>query len=151
DLTQLTRNKTGSIAFEETVTGLGLRVGFAYNDRLSQNFNFNVRQNDIGDVNDDASVYIQAQEGDSLMSSIGQSLVYDKRDNRLDPTEGYFLRFSTDVAGLGGDERFVRAELAGTYYYPLLTDWVFSLGARGGYIHNISDDPLRLSNRYFVG
>lgn len=151
DLTDLTRNKVSNIAFEEHVRGLQLRTGFAYNERLTQSINFNIRQNEVRNVNDDASVYIQRQEGDSLMSSIGQSITYDKRDNRQDPTEGFFVRFGTDIAGLGGDERFIRTELSGTYYYPFLSDWVFSVGARGGYVYNMSDDPLRLSNRYFIG
>jgi outer membrane protein insertion porin family len=151
DLTDLTRNKVSNIAFEEHVTGLQLRTGFFYNERLSQTVNYNLRQNEIEDVDSDASVYIQRQEGESLMSSIGQAITYDKRDNRQDPTEGYYLRFSTDFAGLGGDEQFIRTELSGTYYYPLLSDWVFSVGARAGYYYNMSDEPLRLSNRYFIG
>ena len=151
DVTDLTRNKVSSIAFEEHVRGLQLRTGFHYNERLAQTFNYNIRGNEIKDVNDDASVYIQRQEGDSVMSSIGQSITYDKRDNRQDPADGYYMRFSTDFAGLGGDEQFIRAELSGTYYYSFLTDWTFSVGARGGYIYNISDEPLRLSNRYFIG
>jgi outer membrane protein insertion porin family len=85
------------------------------------------------------------------MSSIGQAITYDKRDNRQDPTEGYYIRFSTDFAGLGGDEQFIRTELSGIYYYSFLSDWVFSVGARSGYNYNLSDDPLRLSNRYFIG
>jgi outer membrane protein insertion porin family len=28
---------------------------------------------------------------------------------------------------------------------------VFSIGARGGYVYNLADEPLRLSNRYFIG
>lgn len=151
DLTDITRSKVSKIAFEEKVTGLQLRSGFAYNDSLSQNINYNIRRNRIRNVNEDASVYIQRQAGDSMMSSIGQAITYDKRDNRLDPTEGYMIRLSTDFAGLGGDEQFIRAELSSTYYYSFLTDWVFNIGARGGYIYNLTDDPLVLSNRYFIG
>ncbi len=151
DLTQITRNKTGNIAFEEKTTGLGLRLGYSYNERLSHGFSYNLRQSNIENVNSDASFYVQQQEGESLLSSVGHVLAYDKRDSRLEPTEGYFLRLSNEVAGLGGDDRFLKTERAGTYYMPMLSDWVFSLGARGGYIHNLTDDPLRLSNRYFIG
>ncbi len=151
DITDTTRNKVSNIAFEEKVTGLQLRSGFTYNERLSQSLNYNIRRNRISNVNQESSIYIQRQAGESIMSSIGQTIAYDKRDNRLDPTEGYVIRFSTDFAGLGGDERFIRTELSSTYYYSFLTDWVFSVGARGGYNYNLSDDPLRLSNRYFIG
>lgn len=151
DLTDTTRNKVSTIAFEEKRTGLQLRTGFAYNDSLSQSLNYNIRKNAIRNVNDTASVYIQRQEGEAFLSSIGQSIVYDKRDSKLDPAEGYYVRFSTDFAGIGGDEQFIRTELSSIYYYSFLTDWVFSIGGRGGYNYNLSDHPLSLSDRYFIG
>lgn len=151
DLTDVTRRKVSRIAFQEKLTGLTLRTGFFYNERLSHSFNYAVRRNRIENVNDDASVFIQAQEGSSVMSSVGHTLAYDKRDSRLDPTEGYLLRLSNDLAGLGGDERFIKTEVSGTTYYSFLTDWVFSVGARAGYVYNFAEDPLRLSNRYFIG
>ena len=151
DLTDTTRNKVGSIAFEEKKTGLQLRTGFAYNDSLSQGINYNIRQSKIRNVNDTASVYIQRQEGEVLLSSIGQSITYDKRDSKIDPSEGYVIRFSTDFAGLGGDEQFIKTELSSVVYYSFLTDWVFSVGGRGGYNYNLKDHPLSLSDRYFIG
>ena len=151
DLTQITRRRVGRLAFEEKNTGLGLRTGFSYNDRLSHSFNYNIRNQEVSDVRDDASVYIQRQEGDSIMSAIGHTLTYDRRDSRIEPTEGYVLRFMNDFAGLGGDERFIRTEVSGTYYYSFLSDWVASIGARGGYNYNLTDEPLRLPNRYFIG
>ena len=44
-------------------------------------------------------------------SLVGQTFTYDRRDVKFLPTEGYFIKLDQDVAGLGGDNKFLRHEL----------------------------------------
>ncbi len=77
-------------------------------------------------------------------------LLYDKRDNRLDPTTGYFAQLSTDLAGLGGDVRYGRAVVAGGTYYGWAPYYVLSLTGEGGIIQGI-DMGVLIEDRFFVG
>jgi len=151
DLSQITREKANSIAFEEKITGLTLRTGFNYNERLSHGFNYKIAQDSISNVRPTSSVYLQAQEGDSTTSAIGHTIAYDTRDSKLEPSEGYFIRFGNSFAGLGGSERFIKTDLSGINYVPLFDNWVLSTSLRAGYTVNLNDDPLNLSDRFFIG
>ena len=55
------------------------------------------------------------------------------------------------MAGLGGDNRFLRHEGRAEYYYPILPDVVANLGASAGYIFGFAGEDVHLSNRFFVG
>jgi outer membrane protein insertion porin family len=81
---------------------------------------------------------------------VGQQLLYDKRDNRLDPTAGYFAALSTDLAGFGGDVRYVRNKVTGAYYYSIVQDWVLSVSAEYGNIIGIGQQ-VKIQDRFFIG
>jgi outer membrane protein insertion porin family len=63
--------------------------------------------------------------------------------------------FAQDLAGLGGDVKYLRTRGEGTKYWSVLGDWVFSAHAEGGYIHPLTDgpgpnrDPIRITDRFF--
>jgi outer membrane protein insertion porin family len=52
---------------------------------------------------------------------------------------------------LGGDNRFLRHEFRGDYYYPLRPNVVLNLGASAGYIFAYGGEDVRISNRFFLG
>src|SRR6185437_4913686 len=89
--------------------------------------------------------------GERLTSAFGQVLLYDKRDNRLDPTAGYFVQLANDVAGAGGDVRYLRTVLSGGYFYSIAPQWVVSVTGEGGYIFGLGGDKVRIEDRFFVG
>jgi outer membrane protein insertion porin family len=111
---------------------------------------FTVREDEISDVDNNASVYIQDEEGDDLTVLVGQDLTYDTRDTRFLPTQGYVVRLEQDVAGLA-DTQFVRHEVNGSYYYPFTPAWVLNLAARGGYIFGYGGQDVQLFDRFFLG
>ena len=112
--------------------------------------NYTLRRDEIEDVDDDASTIIQDEEGTTVTSSVGYRLVYDRRDDLIEPTGGYILSFSQDFAGFGGDVRHVLSRARATYYYALTPEFVLSLGLRAGYIIGIGQD-VRINNRFYLG
>lgn len=48
----------------------------------------------------------------------------DKRDDPFIPTSGYHSKLTQEVAGLGGDVIFSKAEMQTTVYKELLPNWV---------------------------
>jgi len=53
------------------------------------------------------------------LRSVGLSTVTDTSDHPYNPTTGYRLRLSGEVAGLGGDFHFVKAESSYSHYVPV--------------------------------
>lgn len=149
DLFRVEREQESS-SFDELRVGGVLRAAYDLAPDLRQSVNYTLKQTEIKDVDEDASRFIKDQEGARLVSQVGQSLTYDKRDNRLDPRSGYYIQLSNDVAGLGGDERFLRTRLRGGYYYPITDEWNFAVFAQAGNIVGIGED-VNIAERFFVG
>ncbi|MEX0697658.1 MAG: outer membrane protein assembly factor BamA [Dongiaceae bacterium] len=137
-------------SFDEKNLGGGLRFGYDITEFLRQTVRYTISRNEILDVDSDASVAIQQQRGTTISSVIGQDLTYDRRDNRLDPREGYFVRLRNDLAGLGGDVSYLRSRLGGGYYQPLGGDFVAALLGEIGYVFGIGED-VRITDNFFLG
>ncbi len=136
--------------FNQETFGGTLRLGYQITEPLRQTLKYTLRKDTITNVQSTASRFIQEAAGTRNTSSVGQVLLYDKRDNRLDPTAGYYVQLATDIAGLGGDVRYARGVLSGGYYYAIAPQYVLSLSAESGYIHGIND-AVRIEDRFFVG
>ncbi|MEZ5932417.1 MAG: outer membrane protein assembly factor BamA [Alphaproteobacteria bacterium] len=138
-------------SFDQTTTGGALRASYPLTEHLRHGVKFTLRQDEIKDVDNEASEFIQAEEGKDLSILLGQTLTYDRRDTRFLPTEGYILRFDQEVAGFGGDTQYLKHELIGSYYYPFTPSWVLNLAARGGHIFGYGGEDVRLFDRFFLG
>ena len=151
DLFRRDRDITDQGTFDEDSIGGTLRAGYPIADRLRQQIRYTVRRDKIENVAASASRFIRDQEGSRLTSSIGQVLTYDTRDSRLNPTEGYFLRLDQDLAGLGGDARYLRNQVTGAYFYSVTDDWVVSVSATVGHIFGFAGEDVQINERFFIG
>jgi outer membrane protein insertion porin family len=131
--------------------GGALRAGYQITENLRQTWKYTARSDNITNVDSDASLFIQLQEGRRLTSAIGQALLYDRRDNRFEPTDGYFASVGNDFAGAGFGVRYLRNKANVGYYYSLAPQWVLSLTAEAGYIFGWGGDPVFLQDSFFVG
>jgi outer membrane protein insertion porin family len=104
-----------------------------------------------------AGQYLCDAIGSRTTSTIGYSLIYDTRDNRIRPTRGHSVSFSQDFAGLGGSVKYLRNRLSADKFWPLGSGFIFSLRGEAGYIKSFekspsaSGDPVRLVDRFFLG
>jgi outer membrane protein insertion porin family len=156
DVFYITRDLLDYSGYEERRYGFSLRAGYEFNEYLRQSWNYTLSRRNIFNVDTNASRYIQEQRGETLLSQVGQTLVYDRRDSRLDPRSGYLVRLGTDVAGLGGDVSYVRGRLDGAYYIPferLLGDPNYVLAIQGsvGYLEPFGGKDERIVDRFFLG
>ncbi len=138
-------------SYDSEMTGGRLRLGWKYTDDLAQYVRYTLSEDKIKNVAKDASRYIKAEEGSYTNSAIGQTLVYDKRDSKINPREGYYLSFGNDVAGLGGDEKYVKFDAKAYKYYTISDDYTFKFFVNGGYIDGYGGKDVRLAHRYYLG
>jgi outer membrane protein insertion porin family len=138
-------------SFDQQTTGGTLRASYPLTERWNHGVRLTVRDDEIKNVDSDASRFIRDEEGQYLTILVGQDFTYDRRDTRFLPTEGYYVRFGQDLAGLGGDTRFVRGEARGSYYYPFTPNWVLNIAGQAGYITGWGGEDVRLFDRFFLG
>ncbi len=150
DLFRTIRDNQDESSYDEERTGLGLRLGYPLTDELRQTLSYNISRTTVSDVDDDASRVIRDQVGTRIKSSIGQKLTYDVRDSKMFPTEGYIVNVAHEVAGLGGDLRFLRTIVDGTYYYPVAEGWVLSVTGEVGSIGGLNQ-TVPIYERFFLG
>ncbi|MCB2101776.1 MAG: outer membrane protein assembly factor BamA [Rhodobacterales bacterium] len=150
DLFHIRTDRQSESSFDTTSTGGSLRAGYPITDDLAQSWRYTFSITDVENVDPGASAYIRGQEGRRVLSEVSHILTYDKRDSRILPTEGYYVRGITDVAGLGGNARYVRNTIDGGKYFPLDDNWVLAFKGTAGYIVGIGGD-VNIIDRFFVG
>ena len=152
DIFNITRDRRNESNYDSETAGITLRARYAVTEYLDHSVRYSVRSDDITDVTENASRFIQEQEGENITSLIGQSLIYDRRDNRFDPREGYYIRFNQELAGLGGDSQFIRNEMRGAYYHPVIWENVIlELASSAGNVFGWGGKDVRINERFFVG
>ena len=131
-------------------------------DYMRGGVSYDLTHENIDGISATAPSSIKSEAGKSLTSSVTPGVSYDSRDHFFAPTEGTKSAFSVKTAGLGGDSRFIKADLSGRWHYPLLKDpkwggnWVLALGGQLGYglglaERNNGQKDLPLFERYFLG
>jgi len=149
--TRTDRQDTSSLDTDEY--GASTLFSYPILESLSQRWGYSVKQTKITDVSSNASqVIIDAQNDNKkrLISEIRHTLRLEKRDNIVNPTDGYTVGFTTAYAGLGGDATFVRNSLSGKYFYPVADQWVFSLVGSAGWAIGVGEEVSFL-DRLFLG
>jgi outer membrane protein insertion porin family len=168
--------------FEQLTTGFQVRAGVPITEYLSASLRYGLSLDDVtldrdlfftdsdGDGfrgNSDADIcdplvagrFLCDALGKRTTSSIGASLIYDDRDNRVRPTRGQTVVGSLDFAGLGGSVKYLRGRLNAAKYWRPFGQFIFSVSGEGGYIHPLENrgsaadgiDDVRLTDRFFLG
>ena len=138
-------------AYQQFSYGGALRAGYQISENLRQTWKYTGRSDDITNVQNSASLFIQLQSGSHVTSAVGQVLLYDRRDNRLDPTDGYYASVGNDFAGAGFGVKYIRNKVDFGYYYSVAPEWVLSFNAQAGDIFGWGGDKVFLQDRFFVG
>ena len=137
--------------YQSDTQGGDLRAGYYYNEYLRHDFTYTASQTHIYDVAPSASSFIQDQQGTIFISEVSHLLTYDRRDSKIDPTTGYYIKFGNDLAGVGGATKFVRTTTSAGQYFNLEDDYVLGLFAGAGYIVGYEDKTIPISQRFYLG
>jgi outer membrane protein insertion porin family len=143
---------SGWAGYNQMKTGTTLSLGYDLMDYLGQSWSYTIRKDHIGDIARNASPFLRAQRGNWIVSAVGQNLFYDKRDSSVLPTSGYFAGFSNELAGAGGDVRFLKNALRAGFYVPLDDErkWVIATKASAGVMGGLGK-VTRVVDRFELG
>ncbi|MDX3900863.1 MAG: outer membrane protein assembly factor BamA [Sphingobium sp.] len=173
-------NNDRDTTYEQTTTGFQIRAGVPITEYMSLALRYTLN---FDDVSLDKDVYYSDPDGtgplatqcDPILagrylcdaigkrttSSLGYSLIFDNRDNRIRPTRGHNIVLSQDFAGLGGSVKYIRTRLNAGKFFALGGGFIFAVTGEGGYIHSLEKDrfdaagnavdTVRLTDRFFLG
>lgn len=160
-----TQDETEFRRYDYETTGGGITFGLPITEDFTVQLGYQLEQKNISlddkDFDEDdpfgtcptnVSRAICQAAGDTLVSSVQYSLIYDTLDNRRDPREGIYARFTQEFAGVGGDVSFLRTTATASYYQELLADQdvIGFVKVHGGHIVGVGED-VRLVDAFFRG
>ena len=146
DIFNVRRNQKTYSGYKHNIIGFKLRTGFEIIDNFRHFSSYTLKRDKIHDIDNDTSIYIQAQEGKRVTSVIGQALQYDKLNDRINPTDGYRVRLDVDYFGLGGDSEHLLTELKIANFYRIADGFVLANFIEGGYIASIKE--VKINDRF---
>jgi outer membrane protein insertion porin family len=152
DLFLVERDLQDESSFDQRRTGGALRMGYPLSEKWRQSWKYRFENNEITDVDSDASRFVKDQEGERSTSAISQRLTFDDRDSKIFPTEGLYSWIDTEASGFGGDSRYVSGKIGGQYYIPIykksiILDILGEVGAIGGW----GDEDVEINERFYLG
>ncbi len=172
-------NNQRNTTYQQATTGLQIRTGVPVNEFIYFQARYGLSQDDIS--LDESSFFSDPDGagplpstcdpllagrflcdaiGKRLTSSIGYTLLYDDRDNRIRPTRGQSFGISQDFAGLGGSVKYIKTRLNADKFWRIgNTNFILGLSLEGGYIHPLENrgseadgiDDVRLTDRFYLG
>jgi outer membrane protein insertion porin family len=89
--------------------------------------------------------------GHTLTSSVGYSLNYNTLDNNKNPTDGLLIDWRQDFAGVGGDVTYLKSQVDGKYYTPLVSDIIGLVHVQAGMLNKIGNNELRMLDQFQMG
>ena len=101
--------------------GADLRVGHPIFEYTRLFLTYRYEDNEVKNVINSA---IKEKDENGSGSSLQASIIRDKRNNIFEPSKGYYASTSLEYTGLGGTYRWMKGEVEGRYYKPLIGDLV---------------------------
>ena len=151
DVFHITRDLQDESSFDQKRSGGGLRMGYPLSDNWRQTLRYKIERNEITDVSSDASRFVIDQAGTRTTSAVSQRLFYDTRDSSQLTTSGTTYWLDTELAGLGGNAKYLSAKTGASHYYPLAERWILNVLAETGAIQSYADADVEINERYFLG
>ncbi|WP_425990819.1 outer membrane protein assembly factor BamA [Brevundimonas sp. TWP2-3-2] len=144
-------------SFDYRSTGAGLRLTYPLNGYSRLSTRYFIKDDEIlvpigyCDANGVGSSALCEQVGASLNSSVGYTLLVDRRNDPVRATRGWTGSIRQDFAGLGGDVNYVKTEVDATLYYGITPSWIVTVAGSSGYVSGWSGDAVRINDRFFKG
>ncbi|MGE4482165.1 outer membrane protein assembly factor BamA [Acidocella sp.] len=145
-------------SYSESSIGADVRLGYRFNQNVRQTFTYTVSERNIYDIPTGSStnIYIESEAGKSSLSQLSQTLTFDYLDDDQNPTSGLMVNLTTDLAGLGGDAKYLRISPDVSYYIPLERifgnkRWVLKFSGSAGYLVDMRGYQDKIEDRFFLG
>ena len=144
-----TNSKPRTTGYTANLLALKPSVGFNISSNTRVNLTYKFENIDVTAVG--SSEVLKQDIGQSTRSLIDFSLRHDKRDSIIKPTKGYIINFGSEIAGLGGDDQFLKSKASGKIYQGVFdNNIIFSTELEGG-ILSMGKGYSKVVDRFLLG
>lgn len=140
-------------SYDLNTRGFGVTLGYPLWEKVKGYIEYRLSTNDITNIDEYASYYIQEQKGKTTSSGITATFLRDTTDDIMFPSRGSKNRVSIEYTGglLQGDTSFTKYTGSSTWFFPLPLDTVFSIRGRAGFMHKNEDKKIPIYERFYLG
>jgi len=139
-----------ALDFTEKRNGGSLVLGHSFFDFGNASLNYKLEDVTVTVPAENAGAILKS-ENDGITSSIIPSFSYDLRDNVVSPSKGSLHSLSVELAGLGGDKRFVKGELGTRWYFPTFLSTVLRFRLSLGAIQAYGGEAIPTYEKFILG
>ena len=144
-----TNSKPRTTGYTANLLALKPSIGFNISSNTRVNLSYKFENIDVTAVG--SSEVLKQDIGQSTRSLIDFSLRHDKRDSIIKPTKGYIINFGSEIAGLGGDDQFLKSKASGKIYQGVFDNSIiFSTELEGG-ILSMGKGYSKIVDRFLLG
>jgi outer membrane protein insertion porin family len=112
---------------------------------------YSLSSDEIFNVSAASSPILQAESGTKITSALGYTFSYDSRRLGLEEDTRYLVSFGQDIAGLGGDSRYVKTTARAVAQTTALNDdLTLRTILEGGALNMLDDEVSRVTDRFFL-
>ncbi|MEP3297084.1 MAG: outer membrane protein assembly factor BamA [Pseudoruegeria sp.] len=139
-------------AFYDTRSiGITPSLTFPVGENARLSLRYTLSNDDISNLDEGSSKALVSELGDITRSALGYTYSFDSRRSGLNPNTGMVFRFSQDVAGFGGDARYITSEaLLGGETKVFNEEVTIRAILEGGYVYSASTGS-RSTDRFYLG
>lgn len=131
--------------------GTTLRLSHPFAEYWRWQTAYRITRDKISNVKNPDDSLLRDEIGSRVTSAVTLGVTRDSRDNIATPTKGGYSLMTVDLAGFGGDSRFVKSVGSTSYFYPIWLGHILSGHAEGGYGFGWSTEPLPVFERFYLG
>ncbi len=140
--------------FDQRKTGFDLRLGKEFTEYDRGLLMYKLEEVVISDIPVQASQALKDEEGKNTTSSLALTLTHDERDNVYNPSSGFLVTGTGEVAGgfLAGDKDFMKLTTLASTYFKNFDVMVLELKGRVGFVDEFGDsEKVPIYERFFAG
>jgi len=144
-------------SYGSTIYGATMQLGTPITEQLGVQYRYSIYNQDVTlnssslTASHSLPILQAALAGPQWVSAAGSTVTYSTLDSTKSPTSGFKSQLTQDLAGLGGDVKFLRTTEDLRYYHPINDDVVSLVCAQGGYVTGWGGQQVPLLNSFFGG
>ena len=143
-------NEPTGVNYETQDIGFGLSSSFPLSTDRYLELRYSLFTSKLK-ANSNATAYENALAGTDTVSSLGYTLAFDRRNSRYKPSNGFNIKLSQDLAGLGGDSYYYKNNFEFNYYKRLSKRFIGAYKLQGGNINGYNGKYSPLSSNFKLG
>ncbi len=139
---------SASNAFSYKKNGFDIRLGYPVFEYTKLFGTYKFEETKIS-AKDDPTIDEGTENG--IASSVKLTLIRDLRNNKFEPSKGYYISLGSEYAGLGFDKKWWKNELDLRYFRSIWKDLILRTRLFGSKLEIINDHPISRSERLALG